>query len=125
MDNLKELVNKFRYTVFAVLVVLTVGYGYYLYTLYFPAEPTQPASIAVTAVAGGGVRIDGETFTSAESLKTKVTSLQQEHPGAGFEIKAPAGQDFNDVAKAVVLLRDSGANTIWVLNETKGPAGKE
>jgi len=125
MEHLGELVRKFRYTVLAVLVVLTVGYGFYLYTLYFPAEPAQPESIVVTAVAGGGVRIDGVTFTSAEALKAKVASLQKDRPGAGFEIKAPAGQDFNDVAKAMILLRDSGASTIWVLNETKGAAGKQ
>ncbi len=117
-----EILNKFRYTALAVLIVLTVGYGYYLYRLYVPEQPPgPPPSIPVAVMVDGTVRIDGTLYTSPATLKIKVAEIQKEHPDAGFSIRAPRGERLEPIAKAVSLLQKSGAKTVWVLNEPQNP----
>jgi hypothetical protein len=65
----------------------------------------------------GTVRIDGALFDSPKRLTKKVAQIQREHPDAGFSIQAPRGETMEAVAKAVLLLQRSGANTVWVINE--------
>jgi biopolymer transport protein ExbD len=113
-----EILNKFRYTALAVLIVLTVGYGYYLYRVYVPAQPT---SIPVAVMVDGTIRIDGTLYTSPEKLKIKVAEVQKEHPDAAFSIHALRGETVEPIAKAVMLLKKSGAKTVWVENEPQKP----
>jgi hypothetical protein len=117
-----DFLNKFRYTALAVLIALTIGYGWYLYRFYVPAQPPgPPPSIAVAVMVDGSVRIDGTLYTTPEKLRIKVEQIQNEHPDAGFSIHAPPGETFQSIAKAVALLQNSGAKTIWVLNEPRPP----
>jgi biopolymer transport protein ExbD len=123
MAHPNTFINRFRYIILAVLIVLTVGYGYYLYRLYVPAAPpAPPPSVAVAVLADGSVRIDGVTYANVATLKPKIAEIEKNHPGAGYSISAPRDQDFNGIAKAVVLLQQSGAKTVWVINEPKKAA---
>ncbi|GAA0570973.1 hypothetical protein [Rhizomicrobium electricum] len=118
MARPNTFINRFRYTILAVLVVLTIGYGYYLYRLYVPsAPPAPPPSIPVAVLADGSVKIDGVTYANVATLKPKIAEIEKAHPGAGYSINAPRGQDFKGIAMAVVLLQQSGAKTVWVINE--------
>jgi hypothetical protein len=118
MPQPANFMNKFRYAILIVLVIVTVGYGWYLYRLNAPAEPPHPVSVAVEVLADGSVRIEGTVYASKAALAPKIAAVQREHPDAGFSITAPRGDDFNGIAKAVVLMRQSGANTVWVINES-------
>ena len=118
MARPNDFINRFRYTILAVLTVVTIGYGYYLYRQYVPAAPPPPPpAIAVTVAADGSVTIDGAHYGDAASLKPKLAQIEKDHPGAGYSITAPRGEDFNGIAKAVILLQNAGAKTIWVINE--------
>lgn len=120
MNNTRDFVNRFRYAILAVLVVLTIGYGYYLYRLYMPAEqPAQAPTVNVAVMVDGSVRIDGAQYDTPEKLKPKVAELQKEHPDISFTINAGYGAQMEPISKAVVLLRLSGAKTVWVVNDTK------
>jgi biopolymer transport protein ExbD len=128
MARPNTFINRFRYAILAVLIVLTIGYGYYLYRLYVPsAPPAPPPSIPVAVLADGSVKIDGVTYANVATLKPKIAEIEKAHPGAGYSINAPRGQDFKGIAMAVVLLQQSGAKTVWVINEpqkksdTNGP----
>ncbi len=118
MNN--AFINRFRYTILAVLIVVTIGYAYYLFRLYGPAPaPSAPPSVIVAVMTDGSVRIDGALYDTPQKLTPKIEQLQKEHPDVGFTIRAPYGSDFAPTAKAVVLLKNSGAKTIWVINEPK------
>jgi biopolymer transport protein ExbD len=118
-----NLIHRFRVIILTVLVAVTIGYGYYLYRMYVPAAPPPPPpSIPVAVMADGSVRVDGVSYAAPDQLKPKIAELQRDHPGAGFAITAAQGQDFNAIAKAVVLMQNSGAKTVWVINEPKKPA---
>lgn len=122
MARPNTFINRFRYIILAVLVVVTVGYGYYLYRLYFqpPAAATQQApSKTIGVLADGAVVIDGVTYSTVEALKPKLAEIDRAQPGIGYTINAPRGQDFNGIAKAVVMLQQAGAKTVWVVNEEK------
>jgi biopolymer transport protein ExbD len=124
MPRPNTFVNRFRYTILAVLTIATIGYGWYLYRLYFqPPAPAaeQAPSVAVSVLADGSVVIDGVTYSTPETLRPKLVQIEQAHPGTGYSINAPHGQDFSGIAKAVVLLQKSGAKTVWVINEQKKP----
>ncbi len=126
MARPNTFINRFRYSILAVLIVVTIGYGYYLYRLYVPAAPpAPPPSIPVAVLVDGSVQIDGVTYLNLATLKPKVAAIEVAHPGAGYSITAPRGQDFNGVAKAVVLLQQAGAKTVWVLNEPKNADDKK
>lgn len=116
MANPQDLVNRYKYPVLAILVLLTVVYGYYLFRLYGPQPEPEKYSVPVAVLAEGHVQIDGVVYDRPETLKAKVAEIQQAHPAAGFSITAPRG-DMIPTAKAVVLLQNSGARTVWVLNE--------
>lgn len=122
MSKQADFVNRFKYTILAVLTVVTVAYGYYLYKTYF-TPPPAPVSVPVTVMANGAVVIDGRTYTTLADLQPKVTAVQREHAKAGFSITVPHGATMEPVAKAIALLKQSGANEVWVLNEPK-PADK-
>ena len=111
------LVTRYRYVVLAILIIVTLAYGYYLYRTYFPGAAPEPYSVPVAVMVDGTVRIDGALYTSPEKLKQKVAEIEKAHPGAGFSIQAPKGDTMEPVAKAVVLLQKSGAKTVWVINE--------
>lgn len=117
------LINRFRYIILAVLIVATAAYGYYLWRIYVPAAPAEKYSVAVAVLETGSVRIDGTVYAAPDALKSKISEIERAHPGAGFSIIAPPGKNLEPVAKAVVLLQNSGAKTIWVINdaEKKGP----
>lgn len=118
MARPNEFINRFRYAILAVLIILTIGYGYYLYRIYLPAPPpAPPPSVAVAVLADGSVEIEGVTYSSPAALKPKIAEIEKAHPGAGYSINAPRGENFTGIAKAVVLLQASGAKTIWVINE--------
>ena len=120
MARPNDFINRFRYVLLAVLIVVTVGYGYYLYRLYFQPAPAPAAaapSVTVAVLADGSVVIDGATYATADALKPKLAEIERAHPGTGYTINAPRGQDFNGIAKAVVLMQSAGAKTIWVVNE--------
>lgn len=118
MPQPANFVNRFRYAVLAVLTVVTLAYGYYLYRIYWPTEPAAPPPpIPVAVLSDGTVRIDGALYANPETLKPAVVKLQEDHPGAAFSISAPHGGNFEPIAKAVVLLRQSGAKTVEVVNE--------
>ena len=118
MPQPANFVHRFRYAVLAVLTVVTLAYGYYLYRIYWPTEPAAPPpSIPVTVMVDGTVRLDGALYATPETLKRKVTELQDSHPGAAFSITASHGGNFEPIAKAVVLLRQSGAKKVEVVNE--------
>jgi biopolymer transport protein ExbD len=118
MAKQAQFVSRFKYTILAVLTVVTLAYGYYLYRVYWPAEPAaSPPPIPVAVMVDGTVRVDGATYASPAALKRKVTEMQQSHPGAAFSISAPHGGNFEPIAKAVALLQQSGAKTIEVVNE--------
>lgn len=120
MARPNTIVNRFRYAILTILVVVTIAYGFYLYRLYVPeAPPAPPPSIPVAVLADGSVRIEGITYSSIDTLQPKIAAIQQDHPGAGFSISAPSDQDFNGIAKAVVLMQRAGAKTVWVINEPK------
>jgi biopolymer transport protein ExbD len=122
MATPNSFINRFRYIILAVLIVLTVGYGYYLYRLYVPAAPApvaQAPSVTVAVLADGSVVIEGTTYSNAAALKPKLAEIERAHPGTGYTINAPRGQDFNGIAKAVVLMQQAGAKTVWVVNEDK------
>lgn len=121
MNN--SFVTKFRYTILAVLVVATIGYGYYLYRFYMPAAaPAPPPSVAVAVMVDGTIRIDGTLYDTPEKLRPKVAQLQKDHPDIGFTIHAAYGAHLDPTVKAVALLRQSGAKTVWVVNEQKQPS---
>ena len=122
MNKQAAFVNRFKYTILAILTVVTVVYGYYLYKIYM-MPPPAPVSIPVTVTAAGAVQIEGTVYTTADTLKGKVAAIQNEHPKAGFAITAAPDAAFEPVAKAVTLLKQSGANEVWVLNEPKDPSG--
>lgn len=115
MANPRVFAGQLKYAVLALLIVVTVGYGYYLFKIYGP-EP-EKYSVPVAVMVDGTVRIDGALFETPDKLKLKVAQIQREHPDAGFSIRAPKGDTMIAVAKAVVLLQKSGAKTVWVLNE--------
>ncbi len=120
-----NFLDKYRYAALAVLLVLTVGYGWYLYRLYVPAEPPgPPPAIPVAVMADGAIRIDGTLYASSDKLEAKVAEIQKHHPRAGFQIRAPRGNEMEPIAKAVVLLQKSGAKTIWVVNEPQNTQKK-
>jgi biopolymer transport protein ExbD len=118
MARPNDFINRFRYAILAILIVATIGYGWYLYRMYVPAQPpAPPPSIAVAVLADGSVVIDGVTYANVSTLKPKLAAIEKDHPGAGYSINAPRGQNFEGIAKAVVLMQQSGAKTIWVINE--------
>jgi biopolymer transport protein ExbD len=118
MARPNEFINRFRYAILAVLIIATIGYGYYLYRIYLPAQPpAPPPSVAVTVLADGSVQIEGLTYATPAALKPKIAEIEKSRPGAGYSINAPRGENFTGIAKAVVLLQSSGAKTIWVINE--------
>ena len=120
MARPNDFINRFRYAILAVLIVATIGYGYYLYRIYVPAQPpAPPPSVAVAVLADGSVEIEGVTYSSPTTLKPKLAEIEKARPGAGYSINALRGENFNGIAKAVVLLQASGAKTIWVINEQK------
>jgi len=112
-----NFINRFRIAILTVLVIVTVGYGWYLFRLYVPAAPPQPYSVVVQVLADGSVRIDGSVYADEKALAPAIAAIQRQHPDAGFSITAPRGDDFNGIAKAVVLMQKSGARTVWVINE--------
>lgn len=117
MPQPANFVHRFRYAVLAVLTVVTLAYGYYLYRIYWPVEPAAPPPpIPVAVLTDGTVRLDGALYANPETLKPAIAKLQEDHPGAAFSITAPHGGNFEPIAKAVVLLRQSGAKTVEVLN---------
>lgn len=123
MNKSRDFVNRFRYTILAVLIVVTIGYGYYLFRLYAPAPAPGPApTVNVAVMVDGTIRIDGTLYATPDKLAPKVAALQKEHPDIGFNIQAAYGSNFEPTAKAVVLLKKSGARAIWVINEQKKPA---
>lgn len=122
MSKQADFVNRFKYTILAILTVVTVAYGYYLFKTYFAPPPT-PVSVPVSVAAGGAVVIEGHTYTTVADLQPKVASIQREHAKAGFSITVPHDASMEPVAKAIALLKHSGANEVWVLNEPK-PADK-
>jgi biopolymer transport protein ExbD len=109
--------GRLKYAVLALLILVTVGYGYYLFRTYWPMREAEKYTVPVAVMVDGTVRIDGALFESPEKLKLKVAQIQSEHPDAGFSIQAPRGETLEPVAKAVVLLQKSGAKTVWVINE--------
>jgi biopolymer transport protein ExbD len=109
--------GRLKYVVLAILIVVTLGYGYYLFRIYGPVPEAEKYSVPVAVMVDGTVRIDGALFESPEKLKLKVAQIQSEHPDAGFSIRAPRGETMEAVAKAVVLLQKSGAKTVWVIND--------
>lgn len=117
MLNPRLFAGHLKYAVLAVLILVTVGYGYYLFKIYGPVPEAEKFSVPVAVMVDGTVRIDGALFETPEKLKLKVAQIQHEHPDAGFSIRAPRGETMEAVAKAVVLLRNSGATTVWVINE--------
>jgi|GEM_PF-1245078 len=117
MADPRQLVNRYRYAVLAILIVVTAAYGYYLFRTYWPGAQPEKYSVPVAVMVDGTVRIDGALYTSPEKLKLKVMQIQSEHPDAGFSIQAPRGDTLEAVAKAVMLLQKSGAKTVWVINE--------
>jgi biopolymer transport protein ExbD len=123
MARPNTFINRFRYTILAVLIIATIGYGWYLYRMYVPPPPPPPPpSIPVAVLADGSVVIDGVTYSHVDTLKPKLAAVEAAHPGTGYSINAPRGQDFNGIAKAVVLLQQSGAKTVWVINEPEKKA---
>ncbi len=124
MRNSREFINRFRYAILAVLVIVTVAYGYYLYRFYFPAEPPAAPTVNVAVMADGSIRIDGALYDTPGKLKAKVSQLQNEHADISFTINAPYGAQMEPISKAVVLLRLSGAKTVWVVNEKPNATGK-
>ncbi len=120
MRSSRDFVNRFRFAILAVLVIVTVAYGYYLYRFYAPAEQPAPSqTVNVAVMADGSNRIDGAQYDSPDKLKLKVVELQKEHPDISFTINAAYGAHMEPISKAVVLLRLSGAKTVWVVNDTK------
>ncbi|GAA0534634.1 biopolymer transport protein ExbD [Rhizomicrobium palustre] len=116
--------NRYRLIVLVVLTAITLAYGYYLLRSYMPGQAPVAAekySVPVSVTAEGGIKLEGTLYTSPEALKTKVADLQRLHPGMGFSIAAKRGDSLEAVAKAVVLLQQSGAKTVWVLNEPQNP----
>ncbi len=120
MPNPRLFADRLRYLVLALLILVTAGYGYYLFKTYWPVPDAEKYSVPVAVMVDGTVRIDGTLFVGPEKLKLKVAQIQHEHPDAGFSIQAPRGETMEAVAKAVVLLRNSGARTVWVINEPPG-----
>ncbi len=120
MPDPRLFAGRLKYAVLALLILITAGYGYYLFKTYWPVAEAEKYTVPVAVMVDGTVRIDGALFESPEKLKRKVAQIQSEHPDAGFSIRAPRGETMVAVAKAVVLLRNSGAKTIWVINEPQG-----
>lgn len=122
MPQPANLMNRIRYILLAVLTVAIIGYGFYLYRMYVPATPPEPpAPIAVTVLADGSVKLDGTVYTTVEQIKPKIAQLQHDTPGTSFSIVAPKGDDFQGIAKAVVLMQNAGANKVTV---TLNPASR-
>jgi len=122
MPNPQLFAGRLKYAVLGLLILITAGYGYYLFRTYGPVAEAEKYSVPVAVMVDGTIRIDGALYESPDRLKSKVAQIQSEHPDAGFSIRAPRGETMEAVAKAVVLLRNSGAKTIWVINEPV-PAG--
>lgn len=113
--------DRIRYILLAVLSVAVVVCAVLLWRQR-SAPPAPPVPIAAEATSDGAVRIEGVVYATPETLKAKVAELQAQHPGAGFSINAPPGGNLENVAKAVILLQQSGATSVWVVNE---PAHKQ
>lgn len=120
MKNTKEFVNRFRYAILAVLVVVTLAYSVYLYRVYVPGEQPEPPTVNVTVTIDGNIRMDGALYDNVDKLKPKIAQLQSEHPDISFSIHAAYGAQMEPISKAVVLLRQAGARTVWVVNEKPG-----
>jgi hypothetical protein len=121
MQRRTSTIDKVRYILLAVLAVAVVVCAVLLWRQRtMPLAPPEP--MAVEAAANGTVRIDGVVYATPETLKAKITEMQAQHPGAGFTINAPHGGDLANVARAVILMKQSGATAVWVVNE---PATKQ